>query len=208
MQKHIKQKSNTSKVLKYAFRLRKRPPQPVYNMKKDVHGTKNKNCNPMGIGLGIDYVTWWEILKWIPPASKLHVGTRFNKSWARVVKTSLLLCCGVLRFVRARCFRQRARANRTGKSASRRIMSKGMNRTRKAASNAVFYSQIRDRRIFVSLHAPQSSSFNARIRRARNKMRKLGDDFKVTRTCKLGIDGKNLQRIRENIAAHGIGIEE
>ena len=21
----------------------------------------------MGIGLGIDYVTWWEILKWIPP---------------------------------------------------------------------------------------------------------------------------------------------
>ena len=28
----------------------------------------------MGIGLGIDYVTWWEILKWIPPTSKLHVG--------------------------------------------------------------------------------------------------------------------------------------
>ena len=26
----------------------------------------------MGIGLGIDYVTWWEILKWIPPTSKLH----------------------------------------------------------------------------------------------------------------------------------------
>ena len=23
----------------------------------------------MGIGLGIDYVTWWEILKWIPPTS-------------------------------------------------------------------------------------------------------------------------------------------
>ena len=21
----------------------------------------------MGIGLGMDYVTWWEILKWIPP---------------------------------------------------------------------------------------------------------------------------------------------
>ena len=30
-------------------------------------GTQNKNSNPMGIGLGIDYVTWWEILKWIPP---------------------------------------------------------------------------------------------------------------------------------------------
>ena len=29
-------------------------------------GTQNKNSNPMGIGLGIDYVTWWEILKWIP----------------------------------------------------------------------------------------------------------------------------------------------
>ena len=28
----------------------------------------------MGIGLGIDYVTWWEILKWIPPTSKHHVG--------------------------------------------------------------------------------------------------------------------------------------
>ena len=28
----------------------------------------------MGIGLGIDYVTRWEILKWIPPTSKLHVG--------------------------------------------------------------------------------------------------------------------------------------
>ena len=28
----------------------------------------------MGIGLGIDYVTWWEILKCIPPTSKLHVG--------------------------------------------------------------------------------------------------------------------------------------
>ena len=71
----------------------------MYNMKKDVHGTQNKNSNPMGIGLGIDYVTWWEILKWIPPTSKLHVGTRFNNSWARVVKTSLLLCCRVLCFV-------------------------------------------------------------------------------------------------------------
>ena len=32
-----------------------------------------ENSNPMGIGLGIDYVTWWEILNWIPPTSKLHV---------------------------------------------------------------------------------------------------------------------------------------
>ena len=30
-------------------------------------GTQKKNSNPMGIGLGIDYVTWWEIPKWIPP---------------------------------------------------------------------------------------------------------------------------------------------
>ena len=28
----------------------------------------------MGTGLGMDYVTWWEPLKWIPPTSKLHVG--------------------------------------------------------------------------------------------------------------------------------------
>ena len=33
----------------------------------------------MGIGLGIDYVTWWEILKWIPPTSKRHVGTQNKK---------------------------------------------------------------------------------------------------------------------------------
>ena len=32
----------------------------------------------MGIGLGIDYVTWWEILKWIPPTSKLHVGHKIK----------------------------------------------------------------------------------------------------------------------------------
>ena len=192
MQKHIKQKSNTSKVLKYAFRLQKRPPQPVYNMKKDVHGTQKKHSNPMGIGLGIDYVTWWEILKWISPTSRLHVGTRFNNSWARVVKTSLLLCCRVLCFVRARCLNRAREPNRTEKLASRRILSKGLNRSRKAASNAVFYSQTRDRRIFASPHAPQSSSFNARIRLAWNKMPKMGDDFKVTRTCKLGIEGKNL----------------
>ena len=32
----------------------------------------------MGIGLGDDYVTWWEILKWIPPTSKLHVGHKIK----------------------------------------------------------------------------------------------------------------------------------
>ena len=46
-------------------------------------GTQNKNSNPMGIGLGIDYVTWWEILKWIPPTHqhkiKLHVGHKILK---------------------------------------------------------------------------------------------------------------------------------
>ena len=26
-------------------------------------GTQNENSNPMRIGLGIDYITWWEILK-------------------------------------------------------------------------------------------------------------------------------------------------
>ena len=39
---------------------------------------QNKNSHPMGIGLGIDYVTWWEILKWIPPTSKLHVGHKIK----------------------------------------------------------------------------------------------------------------------------------
>ena len=32
----------------------------------------------MGIGLGIVYVTWWEILKWIPPTSNLHVGHKMQ----------------------------------------------------------------------------------------------------------------------------------
>ena len=39
-------------------------------------GTQKQNSNPMGIGLAIDYVTWWEIVKRIPPTSKLHVGTK------------------------------------------------------------------------------------------------------------------------------------
>ena len=30
----------------------------------------------MGIGLGIDYVTWWEILKRIPPHIKPSCGTQ------------------------------------------------------------------------------------------------------------------------------------
>ena len=28
----------------------------------------------MSVGLETDYVTWWEILKWIPPTSRLHAG--------------------------------------------------------------------------------------------------------------------------------------
>ena len=49
-------------------------------------GTQNKNSNPMGIGLGIEDVTWWEILKWIPPTSKLHVGHK--------IKIPILWVCG------------------------------------------------------------------------------------------------------------------
>ena len=45
---------------------------------KSSCGTQNKNSNPMGIGLGIDYVTWWKILKWIPPPSNLHVGHKIK----------------------------------------------------------------------------------------------------------------------------------
>ena len=41
--------------------------------------TENENSNPMGRGLGIDYVTWWEILKWILPHIKTSCGT-LNKN--------------------------------------------------------------------------------------------------------------------------------
>ena len=41
---------------------------------KSSCGKQNKNSNPMGIGLGIDYVTRRKILKWNPPPSNLHVG--------------------------------------------------------------------------------------------------------------------------------------
>ena len=34
---------------------------------KSSCGTQKKNSNRMGIGLGIDNVTWRKILKWIPP---------------------------------------------------------------------------------------------------------------------------------------------
>ena len=47
---------------------------------KSSCGTQNKNSNPMGIGLGIDYVTWRKILKWIPPTSNLHVGHKIPKN--------------------------------------------------------------------------------------------------------------------------------
>ena len=30
-------------------------------------GTQKNNSNPMGIGLGLDYVTWWKILNGSPP---------------------------------------------------------------------------------------------------------------------------------------------
>ena len=32
----------------------------------------------MGIGLKGEYVTWWEILEWLPPTSKLHVGHKIK----------------------------------------------------------------------------------------------------------------------------------
>ena len=32
----------------------------------------------MGIGLGTVYVTWWEILKWIPLHITLHVGHKMK----------------------------------------------------------------------------------------------------------------------------------
>ena len=45
---------------------------------KTLSGTQNRNSNSMGIGSGIDYVTWWEIPKWIPATLKLHVGHKMT----------------------------------------------------------------------------------------------------------------------------------
>ena len=45
---------------------------------KSSCGTQNENSTSMGIGLGIDYVTWERILKWIPPPSNLHVGHKIE----------------------------------------------------------------------------------------------------------------------------------
>ena len=41
---------------------------------KSSCGTQKKNSNPMGTRLGIDYVTWRNLPKWIPPTSNLHLG--------------------------------------------------------------------------------------------------------------------------------------
>ena len=40
--------------------------------------TQNKRSTLMGIGLGIDCVTRWEILKWILPISRLHEGHKMK----------------------------------------------------------------------------------------------------------------------------------
>ena len=45
---------------------------------KSSCGTQNKNSDPMGIGLEIDYVTWRKILRKIPPTSNLHVGHKIK----------------------------------------------------------------------------------------------------------------------------------
>ena len=41
---------------------------------KSSCGTQSEISNPMGIELGINYVTWRHDQKWIPPTSNLHVG--------------------------------------------------------------------------------------------------------------------------------------
>ena len=43
-------------------------------------GTENQNSNPMGIGLGIYYVTWKNIQKCIPPHMKSECGTQNKNS--------------------------------------------------------------------------------------------------------------------------------
>ena len=37
-------------------------------------GTRENFSNPMIIGLRIDYVTWSNFHKWIPPTLNLHLG--------------------------------------------------------------------------------------------------------------------------------------
>ena len=60
------------KFQSYGYTLRNGLCHMVGNPKMDAPhiktccGTQNENSNAMGIGLGFDYVTWWEILKWIP----------------------------------------------------------------------------------------------------------------------------------------------
>ena len=46
--------------------------QPPYN--KSSCAAKNTISNPMGIGFGMDYVTWSNIQKWMLPTPNLHVG--------------------------------------------------------------------------------------------------------------------------------------
>ena len=41
--------------------------------------TKSK-FQSYGYRVGIDYVTWRKILKWIPPTSNLHVGHKINSN--------------------------------------------------------------------------------------------------------------------------------
>ena len=70
----------------YGYRVRNGLFHMVGNSKMDPPdikascGSENLNSNPMGIGLGMDYFTWREILKWIPPPSKLHVGHKIQIS--------------------------------------------------------------------------------------------------------------------------------
>ena len=50
---------------------------------KSYSGTENTISTPMGIGLGIDHVTWRNMEKWIPGTSNLHIG--------HITKLSILL---------------------------------------------------------------------------------------------------------------------
>ena len=46
--------------------------QPPYN--KSSCAAENTISNPMGIGFGIDYVTWSNIQKWMLRTPNLHLG--------------------------------------------------------------------------------------------------------------------------------------
>ena len=95
----------------------------------------------MGIGPGIDYVTWRKIKNWIPPTSNLHVGTGFNNCWANVCEIAVFLV-SQRPMVHARTLNvQRTNAKpKRKKEENRADQHREISRIQKSASNQLQYS--------------------------------------------------------------------